>query len=332
MTCHLLIDTDPGIDDALAILLALASPEVRIETVTVVAGNVPVELAAANARRILAVAAPTPMPPVIRGAEAPLKRSLVTAGHVHGQDGLGNLDRFVDPGGRLRYPEPPPPKPPSMIEARSAAEAILETVDRWGPELTVVALGPLTNVAAAAALDVRRLARAGRVVVMGGAVTVPGNVTPAAEFNFFVDPEAAAQVLEAGLAVELIPLDVTRRVVLAQAVLTERLRRCPDDRIARFILDFTLHGFAFGASQEGGGIVLHDPLAMAVALDPSLVTFEPMSVEVECEGKLTRGLSLADRRAIPSHRKQVPSCRVAMDVDADAVLRLFLERLCPASA
>ena len=332
MTCHLLIDTDPGIDDALAILLALASPEVRIETVTVVAGNVPVELAAANARRILAVAAPTPMPPVIRGAEAPLKRSLVTAGHVHGQDGLGNLDRFVDPGGRLRYPEPPPPKPPSMIEARSAAEAILETVDRWGPELTVVALGPLTNLAAAAALDARRLARAGRVVVMGGAVTVAGNVTPAAEFNFFVDPEAAAQVLEAGLAVELIPLDVTRRVVLAQAVLTERLRRCPDDWIARFILDFTLHGFAFGASQEGGGIVLHDPLAMAVALDPSLVTFEPMSVEVECEGKLTRGLSLADRRAIPSHRKRVPSCRVAMDVDADAVLRLFLERLCPASA
>ena len=130
MTCHLLIDTDPGIDDALAILLALASPEVRIETVTVVAGNVPVDLAAANARRILAVAAPTPMPPVIRGAEAPLKRSLVTAGHVHGQDGLGNLDRFVDRGGRLRYPEPPPPKPPSMVEARSAAEAILETVDR----------------------------------------------------------------------------------------------------------------------------------------------------------------------------------------------------------
>jgi len=332
MTCHLLIDTDPGIDDALAILLALASPEVRIETVTVVAGNVPVDLAAANARRILAVAAPTPMPPVIRGAEAPLKRSLVTAGHVHGQDGLGNLDRFVDRGGRLRYPEPPPPKPPSMVEARSAAEAILETVDRWGPELTVVALGPLTNLAAAAALDARRLARAGRVVVMGGAVTVAGNVTPAAEFNFFVDPEAAAQVLEAGLAVELIPLDVTRRVVLAQAVLTERLRRCPDDRIARFILDFTLHGFAFGASQEGGGIVLHDPLAMAVALDPSLVTFEPMSVEVECEGKLTRGLSLADRRGIPSHRKRVPSCRVAMDVDADAVLRLFLERLCPASA
>ena len=134
MTCHLLIDTDPGIDDALAILLALASPEAHIEAVTVVAGNVAVDLAAANARRILAVAGPTPMPPVIRGAETPLKRALVTAGHVHGQDGLGNLDRFVEPDGRLRYPEPP-----STPETRSAAEAILEIVDRWGPELTVVA-------------------------------------------------------------------------------------------------------------------------------------------------------------------------------------------------
>jgi purine nucleosidase/pyrimidine-specific ribonucleoside hydrolase len=327
MTRRLLIDTDPGIDDALAILLALSSPEARVEAVTTVAGNVPLDRATTNARRILAVAAPSLMPRVARGAEAPLKRALVTAGHVHGQDGLGNLERFVEPDGRPRYPEPS-----HDLEMRPAPEVILETVDRWGAELTIVALGPLTNLAAALALDGRRLARAGRVVVMGGAIAVPGNITPAAEFNFYVDPEAAALVLEAGLNLELISLDVTRRVVLAQTALTDRLRRCPDDRIARFILDFTLHGFAFGAEREGGGIVLHDPLAMAVALDPSLVTFEPLSVEVECEGKLTRGLSVADRREIPSHRKRVPACRVAVDVDATRVLELVLERLCPASA
>ncbi len=326
MTRHLLIDTDPGIDDALAILLAFSSPEARVEAVTTVAGNVPVDLATINARRILAVAAPHPMPALGRGADAPLKRTLITAGHVHGQDGLGNLERFVEPDGRPRYPEPA-----HDLQMPPAAEVILDAVDHLGPDLTIVALGPLTNLAAALALDARRLARAGRIVVMGGAVAVPGNVTPAAEFNIYVDPEAAALVLEAGLPIELVPLDVTRRVVLAQAALTERLRRCPS-HIARFILDFTLHGFAFGDERESGGIVLHDPLAMAVALDPSLVTLEPFGIEVECEGKLTRGLTLADRRGIPSHRKRAPTCRVAMDVDAERVLEMVLERLCPTSA
>ena len=326
MTRHLLIDTDPGIDDALAILLALRSPDARVEAVTTVAGNVPVDRATTNALRILAVAAPDPMPPLAEGAATPLKRGLVTAAHVHGQDGLGNLERFVEPDGRPRYPEPA-----HALEMRSGPEVILDMADRWGPELTIVMLGPLTNLALALQRDPRRLGRIGRVVVMGGAVAVPGNITPAAEFNIYVDPEAAALVLESGLEIELIPLDVTRRVVLAQAALTDRLRRC-SDRVARFILDFTLHGFAFGAEREGGGIVLHDPLAMAVALDPSLVAFEALHVDVECDGKLTRGLTVADRREIPSHRKRAPTCRVAMDVDAGRVLALILERLCPVSA
>lgn len=326
MTRHLLIDSDPGIDDALAILLALRSPDSRVEAITTVAGNVAADRATANARRILAVAAPDPPPLLAEGAPAPLKRALVTAGHVHGQDGLGNLERFVEPDGRPRYPEPV-----HAIEMRSGPELILDAADRWRGDLTIVALGPLTNLALALQQDPRRLGRTGRIVVMGGAIAVPGNITAAAEFNFYVDPEAAAAVLDAGLPVELIPLDVTRRVVLAQAALTDRLRRC-SDRVARFILDFTLHGFAFGDEREGGGIVLHDPLAMAVALDPSLVAFEAACVEVECEGKLTRGLALADRREIPSHRKRAPTCRVAVDVDAERVLRLVLERLCPVSA
>ena len=326
MSRHLLIDTDPGIDDALAILLALSSPEARVDVITTVAGNVPIDLATANARRILAVAAPEPMPLLARGASMPLEGPLVTAAHFHGDDGLGNLDRLVDGDGRPRYPAPSIP-----LETRSGAEAILDAVDRWGPELTIVALGPLTNLAAALALDAGRLAGAARVVVMGGAIAVPGNVTPAAEFNIHVDPEAAAMVFASGLPVELIPLDVTRRVVLDEATLVERLRRCRS-ATARFILDFTGHGFSFEAEREGGGMALHDPLAMAVALDPSLVTFERVGIRVECEDRLARGRTSADRLTAPAGRGAPATCRVALDVDAERALRFVLEGLCRASA
>ncbi len=326
MAPHLLIDTDPGIDDALAILLALASPGVSVEAITTVAGNVGVDRATDNLARILEVARPLVLPRLGRGAEAPLKRALITAGDVHGEDGLGNLDRFVEANGRLRYPLPSTP-----LEMRSGADLILETVDGFGPDLTVVALGPLTNLALALERDARRLGRAGHIVVMGGAIATPGNVTPAAEFNFYVDPEAAAAVFEAGLPLELVPLDVTRQVVLSQHTLRERVGRGPG-AVARFIADFTLHGFALGSERGDGGIVMHDPLAMGVALDPSLVGFEELRVEIECEGRVTRGLSLADRRPISGRLKRAPNCRVAMSVDAPRFLELFLERLCPASA
>jgi purine nucleosidase/pyrimidine-specific ribonucleoside hydrolase len=326
MSLRLLIDTDPGIDDALALLLALSSPEATVEAITTVAGNVSLEQATVNVARILEVVRPEPRPRLARGAAAPLKRPLVMAGHVHGQDGLGNLDRFVEPDGRPRYPAPAP-----SLEMQAAPDLILDLAHRFGSELVVVALGPLTNLALALARDRARLGRIGRLVVMGGAVGVPGNVTPAAEFNFYVDPEAAAAVFEAGLDIELVPLDVTRQVVLEQGALADRLIRCPH-RVARFIADFTLHGFAFGAARGEGGIVLHDPLAVAVALDPSLVRFEALRVEVECEGRATRGLSLADRRPIPAHLKRTANCRVATRVDVPRFLALFLDRLCPASA
>lgn len=322
---RLLIDTDPGIDDALALLLAFASPGVSVEALTGVAGNVPVDQAISNVFRILDVVRPASTPRVARGAAAPLERSLVTAGHVHGDDGLGNLDRFIEPDGRLRYPALS-----HTVEMNDGADLILERADRFGADLVVVALGPLTNLATALQRDARRLSRVGRIVVMGGAVAVPGNVTPAAEFNFYVDPEAAAAVFEAGLPLELVPLDITRQVVLRQSELAERLSRCPS-RIARFMSDFTLHGFALGADRGDGGIVLHDPLAIGVALDPSLVRFEELHVEIECEGRIARGLALADRREIPSYKKRRPNCRVAMSVDAPRFLQLFLERLCPAS-
>jgi purine nucleosidase/pyrimidine-specific ribonucleoside hydrolase len=252
-------------------------------------------------------------------------RELVTAGHVHGDDGLGNLGRLVGPDGRPRYPDPPP-----GLETRDGVEVILETADRLGPELVVVALGPLTNLAAALRRDPKPLGRVRRVVVMGGAVAVPGNITPAAEFNFYVDPEAAAEVLDAGLSLELVPLDVTQQVVLRRSELSERLARDASP-VARFVADFTRHGFAVGDDRGEGGIALHDPLAVGVALDPSLAGFEPLHVQIECEGRVTRGMSVADRRPARRHRQVRPNCRVALAVDAPRFLRLFLDRLCPAS-
>ena len=322
---RLLIDTDPGIDDALALLFALGAAGEAVEAISTVAGNVPVDQATVNALRILAVARPGTPLRVARGAAAPLARPLVTAGPVHGDDGLGNLGRLAGPDGKLRYPDPA-----VELEMRDGADLILEMADRIGGDLVVVALGPLTNLALALARDRAVLSRVGRVVVMGGAVAVAGNVTPGAEFNFYVDPEAAAAVFESGLPLDVVPLDVTRQVVLGAADLERRLAASPSP-VARFVADFTEHGFAFGAERGDGGIVLHDPLAMGVALDPRLVGFEALHVEIECAGRVTRGLSLADRRPIPAHRKRRPNCRVAMTVDAPRFLDRFLDGLCPAS-
>ncbi|HXJ82748.1 MAG TPA: nucleoside hydrolase [Candidatus Methylomirabilis sp.] len=322
---RLLIDTDPGIDDALALLLLLSTPGVSVEAITAAAGNVPVDQAVRNIFSILDVVRPRPMPRTARGASAPLKRQLITAGHVHGDDGLGNLDRFVEADGTPRYPAIR-----HTLETRDGADVILEMAERFGKELIVVALGPLTNLAVAVERNTARLREVGRIVIMGGSVAVPGNVTPVAEYNFYVDPEAAAAVFQAGLPLELVPLDVTTQVVLRQSELAERLHRCPS-RIARFVADFTLHGFAFGTGRGDGGIALHDPLAAGVALDPSLVGYEALHVDVECEGRITRGMSVADRRPLRAHRKRRPNCRVAVSVDAPRFLDLFLERLCPVS-
>ncbi|MFQ5520598.1 MAG: nucleoside hydrolase, partial [Candidatus Methylomirabilia bacterium] len=191
------------------------------------------------------------------------------------------------------------------------------------------ALGPLTNLALALQRDPSRVARIRRVVIMGGTVAGPGNITPAAEFNFYVDPEAARQVLGAGLPIELVPLDVTRQAVLSRPALELRLSQCPGP-VSQFISDFTQDGFVFGDRTGEGGLTLHDPLALAVAVDPTLVTFESLSVDVECEGTLTRGMSVADRR--PRAHAYPRNCRVAMSLDATRFLEFFLDRVCRASS
>jgi len=325
MSVPVLIDTDPGIDDALALLMALGSPEVAVEAISTVAGNVPVDLATTNLFRILEVAAPSPRPRVARGAPGPLRRALVSAAHVHGDDGLGGVDRLVEPDGRPRYPAHD-----RALEPGDAADLILDTARRFAGRLVIIALGPLTNLAIALARDPTGLAGVASVIVMGGAIGVAGNVTPAAEFNVYVDPEAAAAVLQAGLPVHLVPLDVTRQVMLRREDLDGRLDRVPG-RLARFVRDFTRHGFASGLPDGDAGIALHDPLAAGAAIDPGALGFEPLHVEVEHEGQITRGLTVADRRPIADPGKVRPNCQVAMRVDAPRFLRLFLERLCPES-
>jgi inosine-uridine nucleoside N-ribohydrolase len=326
MAIPVLIDTDPGIDDALALLMAFGSPELSIEAITTVAGNVPVDRATTNVFRILDAVEPARRPRVAQGAGAPLGRDLVSAVHVHGGDGLGGLDELVEPDGRPRYPAPA-----LDLEPGDGAALIVETAARFRGQLVVVALGPLTNLALALERDPAGLGGAASVIVMGGAIAVAGNVTPAAEFNMYVDPEAAAVVLGSGLPLRLVPLDVTRQVVLRPSALERYLRRAPA-RIARFLGDFTSHGFAFGATGGEAGITLHDPLAVGAAVDSGALGFESLHVEVEHEGRVTRGLTVADLRPIASHRKAAPNCEVAMQVDAPRFLRLFLERLCPASA
>lgn len=320
-----LIDTDPGIDDALALLLAFRAPGWRVVAVTTVAGNVPVEAGTRNVARILGVVRPDPAPLVAVGAAAPRVRPLVTATHVHGEDGLGGLGALRGADGCPRFPEAPLAR-----YAGDAAELVVESARRWPGELVLVALGPLTNLARAVDRDVEALRRVRAVVVMGGAVAVGGNVTAAAEFNMFVDPESAAHVLAAGLPLILVPLDVTREVVWSAAAV-ERLREARDV-VAGFAYTLARAGLAlFGAMGEPG-ITMHDPLAVGVALDPTLVETAALRVAVETQGALTRGAIVVDRRPPAPGRETRPACRVALRVDAARFLRLYEECVCRRSA
>lgn len=318
------IDTDPGIDDALALMLAWRSPEVRVELVTTVAGNVPIAAATDNARRVLGLLNPDTWPVLARGAARPLRRRLQTAPWVHGDDGLGGLAGRRTRDGKPLYP------PASALRPRPDAPRHLVDLARiHGPALTIVAIGPLTNIARALARAPAIMRRVGRIIVMGGAVAAPGNITPAAEFNFYVDPDAADQVLRAGLPVTLVPLDVTRRVRLTRALLSEHLGGARSPR-ARAIRDMTRTLIAGG---DPDGIALHDPLALALSVDPTLVRTRPLAVAVETRGRHTLGMVVADRRTLPdAPGPDGPEVRaapvdVAMEVDAARTLALFCARV-----
>lgn len=302
-----ILDVDTGVDDALAIMLALRSPELVVKGILTVSGNVHVSQTTANTLTVLDFLEAPPIP-VAAGAAAPLARPGITAGDVHGGDGLGGVaGRF--PLSRRTVTE-------------DAVGFLLAAISRQPGELTLIATAPLTNIALAIEKDAQTVRKLRALFVMGGAVRVAGNVGPVSEFNFAVDPEAAAIVLKAGLPVTLVPLDVTERVVLTRKLLDSVK---PAGKLHAFVAEIVAGTMAFHRMNgEREGIVLHDPLAVGAALDSSLVRREPMALAVETRGALTAGMAVADLRP---RRRVAPTADVCVEVEADRFLRLFTERV-----
>jgi inosine-uridine nucleoside N-ribohydrolase len=299
-----LIDCDPGQDDALALLLALGSPELDVIGVSAVAGNQTVDKTTVNALRVLELAGRSDIP-VAAGAERPLVGNLVVAADAHGETGLDGVDL------------PPPNAKPVPEHAKDFLAAKLEASET---PVTLVALGPLTNVALLLEEHPAAAARIERVVLMGGAIN-EGNQTPSAEFNIWVDPEAAARVFESELDVTMVGLDVTNKAVLSNA---DGLRGAgPVAEAAADMIDFYL-GF-YNEAYDHGGAPIHDAVALAHVFRPDLLTLEPRHVGVDTSEGLCRGRTVVDMRRRTSGPE--PNARVAVDIDADAFRSLLLERL-----
>ncbi len=320
MPRRIIIDTDPGVDDALALLLALRSPELQIEAITVVSGNVHLDLCLENAFRILNAAGVSERPPVAQGCERPLERSPVEAAHVHGDDGLGQITKILESNGPLRYPAP-------AIEpvGRHAVDVILDLVGKHPDQISIVALGPLTNIATAIRKDATTMGQLQELIVMGGSLNGQGNVTPVAEFNFYADPEAARVVVQSGIGVTVVGLDVTHRAVLPRKAFDERTGSESND-YTRFLRDVTAKWFDFAEGRSLDGAYLHDPLAVGVAIDPSFVETEVFAADVETGGELTQGMLVTDRRRVPGVEEGTP-IRGCVEVDSERFVRFFLSRV-----
>jgi inosine-uridine nucleoside N-ribohydrolase len=241
---------------------------------------------------------------------------------MHGKDGLGDLDRYCEPSGNACYPVPS-----VEVTDRDATNEILHQITGTGDPLTIIALGPLTNIAATIERAPEIMESTERIVVMGGAFNVPGNVTPAAEFNIYTDPHAAKIVFASGIPLTVVGLDVTRRVKLTRQALTEAVRNSAS-AVGKFLRDCTEKAFIHDEKRSGAAsITLHDPLAVGSVIDPSFITTEPMHVRVETRGDVTDGMTLADRRPISPEGKSPPNALVGVGVEADRFVTFFLERL-----
>jgi len=307
-TQKLIIDTDPGQDDAVAILLALASPELDLLGVTTVAGNVPLALTQENARKICDLAGRQDMP-VFAGADKPLMRDLVTAEHVHGRTGLDGPD-LADPVTPLQDLH----AVDFMIETRRSEAA---------GSVTIAPVGPLTNVATALRQAPDIAPRIKQIILMGGGCFEGGNITPAAEFNIYVDPEAAAEVFASGIPIVMMPLDVTHKV-LTTAARTRKIRAV-GTRTAIAVADMLEFFERFDEEKYGSdGGPLHDPCTIAWMLRPEMFSGRDCNVEIETKSDLTMGMTVIDWWQVSGRPH---NAFVVGDVDADAFFNLVTDRL-----
>jgi len=304
-----IFDTDPSPDDAVAFLAALASPaELEVLAITTVAGNVPVALTAKNALKALELAGRAEVP-VYKGASAPLVRPLVTAEHVHGRTGFDGYDL---------------PEPTTPLATAFAPDAIVDLVmSRPARSVTLCCLAPLTNIALAMAREPRLATHLAGIVLMGGALSEGGNITPAAEFNFFVDPEAAARVFASGAEITMIPLDCTHQALITDARLEVLCAaQTPVGKAFYHLLEFNKR---FDRAKYGWpGGPLHDATVTAYLLAPEIFTGQRVRVEIECASPLTLGMSVVDWWGVT---ERPPNALVLRGVDADAYFEVIFGRL-----
>lgn len=309
---RLIVDTDPGVDDALALLFALAHPNLRVEAITCVAGNVSLDRVLRNALRLVHLA-DRPDVPVAAGATKPLARPLRDAAYAHGNNGMNGIEL---------------PDPPGLAPAATpAADLILDLSRRYPGELTLCAIGPLTNVALALQKDPTLATRLDQILVMGGACFTHGNVTAAAEFNIWCDPEAASLVYQSGARITQVGLDVTNQTRLTRSHATRLAeRRGPASAFIQELLAVSLERTR---SLGLDGVAMHDPLTLAAAVDPTLLQTRLMRVDIEVESPLTLGMTLADRRPWRALEAEVlpANVHVAHQVDSERAIQLILATL-----
>jgi inosine-uridine nucleoside N-ribohydrolase len=318
---RVIIDTDPGTDDAMAIILALNSPEFRVEALTVVPGNVEAKQGLENALKIISLAGRCDVL-VAGGAQHPLNQKLITAQFWHGKNGLADVEL-----------------PPSKCKAdpRFGPDLIIEMVHRYPHEITLIPVGPLTNIALAVSKDPSLAFLVKDIVIMGGSIS-GGNVNGAAEANIYNDPEAAQIVFNAGWMVTMVGSDVGERTLITRKYLAElQSSHGPESDFIAKIADFYLT-----RSEKSGysGAAMYDPLAVGIALDPTLGTLKEMHVDVETKGEFTRGETVANRMG--SNENNVlhgdhyeiegvidlkPNARVCLASDADRFLQMFVSRI-----